>query len=73
MAGQAIRKLSSRSRKPPCPGMMWLVSLTPTVRLSSDSERSPSVPKIGTMSPIPIQPHRGSGMSLEFIGKYWPM
>ncbi len=33
---------SRRSSNPPCPGMMWLESLTPNRRFTANSKRSPS-------------------------------
>jgi len=35
---------STRSRRPPCPGMRSLASFTPKRRLSMDSQRSPAIP-----------------------------
>src|SRR3989337_1211554 len=35
---------SNRSKNPPWPGMIWPLSLTPAIRFSLDSRRSPKVP-----------------------------
>ena len=41
-ARAATRKPSSRSIKPPWPGMSWLASLAPKRRLTADSNKSPA-------------------------------
>ena len=69
MAGAANRNESTRSRKPPWPGMSVPESLAPAARLSIDSARSPawantaitrpsSAPPIGER-PMPAEQERG--------------
>ena len=46
MTGAASSMLSKRSSRPPCPGMAVPESFTMSVRLISDSIKSPKVPKM---------------------------
>src|SRR5437868_12092205 len=45
-AGTTASRPSSRSRRPPCPGMRPLESFTPNLRLATDSASSPNCPTI---------------------------
>src|SRR5213078_104695 len=47
-AGITARRPSSRSRRPPCPGMRPLESFTPNLRLATDSARSPNCSTIAS-------------------------
>ena len=52
-AGMASSALSKRSSIPPCPGKIFPESFMPTFRFSSDSTRSPHVPKTTTTTANP--------------------
>ena len=54
-AGMAINEESNLSSMPPWPGRRLPLSLTPRVRLSNDSTKSPKVPNTTTTKPNPIQ------------------
>src|SRR5205085_6947512 len=47
-AGITAKRPSSRSRRPPCPGMRPLESFTPNLRLATDSARSPNCSTIAS-------------------------
>ena len=53
---EAAMKASSRSMRPPWPGMRWLESLTPNRRLSADSNRSPEFRHDRDRKPQPEEP-----------------
>lgn len=63
-AGMAIRVLSKRSKKPPCPGSTFPESFIPILLLINDSTKSPHVPKTTTVSASPIH------FVNDRIGKY---
>src|SRR5205814_3560190 len=46
--GTTASRPSSRSRRPPCPGMRPLESFTPNLRLATDSARSPNCSTIAS-------------------------
>src|ERR687896_2683869 len=52
-AGAVNRMESIRSRIPPCPGRMLLMSFTPRSRLNADSTRSPIGAKIEMINARP--------------------
>src|ERR1022692_1104450 len=52
--GVANNNESNRSKKPPWPGMIWPLSLTPAMRFSLLSIRSPKVPVIDATPAIAI-------------------
>ena len=54
-AGAAKRRESNRSKKPPCPGIILPLSLTPAILLSLLSNKSPKVPKTAQSAEIMIQ------------------
>ena len=54
-AGAAKRKESKRSKKPPCPGMMLPLSLTPAILFNLLSNKSPNVPNIAQSEEMIIQ------------------
>ena len=55
MNGATNITLSKRSNIPPCPGMIFPLSLTPAIRLNFDSIKSPIVPIIPTIAAIIVQ------------------
>ena len=61
MTGTQMIKLSKRSKMPPCPGMMFPLSLTPKDLFSWLSTKSPKGAKVATKKPTTIQFPRSSG------------
>src|SRR6059036_43202 len=47
------RRLSSRSRMPPCPGIIQPESLAPKARFKADSQRSPNWARMLIAAPSP--------------------
>ena len=73
-AGMASSELSKRSSIPPCPGNMLLESLMPTFLFSSDSTRSPHVPKMTTTTANPAHSRWLSiGVSVSAKGMKYAM
>src|SRR5690606_5239220 len=58
--GAASNRPSKRSMNPPCPGNIFPESFTPKWRLSMDSTKSPSVPKIPMIRAMPAHCHFSS-------------
>src|SRR5699024_6187455 len=62
-SGAVSTSESSRSMRPPCPGMRFDMSLTPRLRLMLDSMRSPMVATGATTAPSSAPCHQSPSMA----------